>query len=274
MKDLFITYRVCPKSSGNRPVFDGDKEGLVRLCAKSFRIGLGSLKASMQVMLDGCPDGYIEIFNEVFSGSNVGLEIVRTPGIGNLPTFRRQLDSVPDGWKGMVCVAEDDYLYLPGAMEEAEEFLRTTMEEGFVTLYDHPDYSNGSAQHNPLTQSNLRQPLGRHGRIWRERASTCLTFMATSRAFRQGKHRMMSYSEGNHDCSMWLSLTKPRNSRPDDPDPYYRQAWKHRSFGMSDERAYPLWSPSPSLSTHVVNNMLAPGIDWIAEAGKTMGSKF
>ena len=273
MKDLFITYRVCPKSAGNRPYFDGDKEGLVRLCAKSFRIGLGSLEPKMEVLLDGCPASYRKIFQETFEGSKVDLSFVETPGIGNLPTFKRQLESAK-GRKGMIFIAEDDYLYLPGAVEKAHDFLRTFGYEGFATLYDHPDYHNGSVQHLPEYHTNLGKPMGRHGRAWRQRASTCLTFMATGRALDEGYHRLASYSEGNHDCSTWLTLTKPRRSKPDDPDPYYRQAWKHCNYEMSCDDKFPLWSPTPSWSTHVVKGMLAPGINWDEVAKETLEVKF
>jgi hypothetical protein len=69
--DVAVVYRIYPKVA--KPAlglpFSDDKERLSEVCLQSFRRSLGTLRAKVWVLLDGCPPQYADMFRRVFAPS-------------------------------------------------------------------------------------------------------------------------------------------------------------------------------------------------------------
>jgi len=265
MTDLAIAYRIYPRVSKVPALHENDKLQLARFCLLSFHEALEGLNFRLWAILDGCPPEYEALFRSIFRADQ--LEIIDTDSVGNLNTFSLQIDLLSrQSDAEFVYFAEDDYFYFPGALTEMVEFARHNRDVDFVTPYDHPD--------SYFTSSRLeRHELRPHGfRHWRTASSTCLTFLARRSVLRATESLLRTYSRGNMDCSLWLALTQKLELA----SPAIHAAnsvrfkiwvktwlwgWKNLLFS----RRYRLWSPVPTLATHMEKPCLAPLVDWAAQ---------
>lgn len=262
--DLAVCYRIYPGVSRN-PIFGfKEKLSLVRLNLETFKESLGDLKIKLWVLLDNCPPAYAALVKSIFPG--VEPELIPLGGEGNGATFIRQIDILGAQTAAeLVYFAEDDYLYLPDALECAVDFMRRHPEADFATPYDHADF------YSKYVHRAGGAEFFEDGRRWRTVASTCLTFMARRTALAESAAVFKTYPN-NSDLGIWLALTKKRVCNPWSwvrslGDGRYfsasmalawHHAWRQILFG----KRRTLWSPAPSLSTHMENSGLAPGVDW------------
>jgi hypothetical protein len=266
--DLAIAYRVYPKVSKpakNLPLGD-DKLRLAEVCLRSFRESLGSIRAKIWAILDGCPQEYRVLFERTFPKED--LVIVEVEGIGNQSTFAQQIDILLSQQDAeYVYFAEDDYLYLPDQFEAMLRFLR---ERGvdFVTPYDHPDCYYLDLHRHPKSLTVFE------GHHWRTAASTCLTFLARQSTLARYEQVLRTYVHGNNDCAVWLSLTKRCVF---DPFAFFRyvvrqefywkilvQAWQFCGPQILFGKTAKLWVPVPGMATHWCANLFSPGFDWFS----------
>ena len=264
MLDLAIAYRIYPGVSKTPAIFSDDKFQLSELCLRSFKRALGTMKVKVWALLDGCPPAYEELFRRYFSAEE--LEVISLDRIGNLPTFTRQIEILTaQSGAEIVYFAEDDYFYFPDALGKMVEFIRRNKDVDFVTPYDHPDAYETCER---LESHPIKADGDRH---WRGASSTCLTFMARRSSLEQAKKIFKSYTSGNNDCSLWISLTQKLGLL--DPRVHcsdvnrvklwllaMRWGWRQVLFG----RRYTLWSPMPTLATHMEGPCVAPLVDWQA----------
>jgi hypothetical protein len=250
------------------PVFPNDKYKLAELCLKSFRDSLGSLKVKMFVLLDNCPLSYEDLFKRYFDEHD--LELLRLNGVGNRPTFGRQIDILLDqNFSEVVYFAEDDYFYLPNQFESMVKFLRNEKKVDFVSPYDHSDYY-------VLDIHNERNLIKFYDeKHWRTAASTCLTFLTTKMKLEKNQKVFRSYTNGARDQNLWLSLTKHKLFNPlvifkynktNGPffDPIFftwKFCWRQILFGKRQN----LWVPIPSIATHMESDHLAPTFTWLTK---------
>jgi hypothetical protein len=177
-----------------------------------------------------------------------------------------------------VYCAEDDYLYTPGTFEALLKFLQEHNDVDFVSPYDHP---SNYGMHFAMHPVRIRYHGGFH---WRGAGTTCLTFLARQPVILETRKAFSSFSRGNFDASLWLSLTKFRVFRPDLFVRYLftdrlqavilAKAWVHCWRQILTSRRYTLWTPIPSIATHMERAYLAPGVDWprlIESLGKKQG---
>ncbi|ADP77608.1 glycosyl transferase family 2 [Methanothermus fervidus DSM 2088] len=257
MKDVAVAYRIYPGVSKTPAIFQEDKYKLSKLCLESFRESLGDLDVKIFAILDGCPDRYVDLFKEYFND----IEFIRLDSVGNQKTFEKQINLLLNQKDSdIVYFAEDDYFYLPNTFEEMIEFLEYE-DVDFVTPYDHLDYYE-----HPLHQ-HRKEKRTYKGRIWRTVASTCLTFLTSKKVLKETKKIMESYVHGNHDASLWISLTKininPLKCLKSREMRYiiylaWKYCWKQILFG----KRYKLWAPKPSIATHMESTKLAPSVNW------------
>jgi hypothetical protein len=122
---------------------------------------------------------------------------------------------------------ECDYLYV----ENAGKFMEQAAEKfDFISPYDHPDkYKEGL-----IPAENEREYVGNY--LWRSTDSTTSTFMARGSKVLEQMELFRSYGWDDH--KRWLDL---------------------------GTKGYKLWTPLPSLATHMVEEYMAPGIDWKKE---------
>ncbi|MGZ4929339.1 MAG: glycosyltransferase family 2 protein [Halobacteriota archaeon] len=270
--DVAVAYRIYPKVSRVPPVFPNDKYKLSELCLKSFKDSLGSLKVKMFVLLDNCPPNYEDLFKRYFDEQD--LELIKLNGVGNRATFDLQIDTLLDQtFSEIVYFAEDDYLYLPNQFESMVKFLRDEDHVDFVSPYDHLDYYVLDL-HN---QKNFIKFY--NDKHWRTAASTCLTFLTTKTKLRKTQTVFQSYTRGNDDVSLWISLTKRRLFNPLTILRYRRTnghffgiilhawqfCWRQILFGKRQN----LWVPIPSMATHLESDHLAPNFCWITKHSET-----
>lgn len=262
MVDLAIAYRIYPGVSKRPAFYPTDKFKCSEMCLRSFQKALGGLRVKIWALLDGCPREYEDLFREILKGQN--LEIMHLNRIGNEGTFRLQLDLLTTQTDAeYVYLAEDDYFYLSGTLEKMIAFMRVNPEVDFVTPYDHPDSYEMPSQ----LERHLVRPF--RGEYWRTASSTCLTFLTSKQNLVDTSDIFRTYCRGNMDCPIWLSLTQKYELANFRIHGYNWFRWKtwiktwlwgYRTILFS--RRYRLWSPLPTLATHMESTGLSPGIDW------------
>jgi hypothetical protein len=262
MSDLAVAYRIYPGVSKSPAFFSTDKYKLSEMCLRSFRSAMDGLQVKVWALLDGCPPEYESLFREVLADCD--LEIVPLNKVGNLGTFSLQIDLLTKQTDAQyVYFAEDDYYYLPGALEKMVAFMRQNPDVDFVTPYDHPDSYHTSSRH----ERHLVRPFG--DSYWRTASSTCLTFLTSRANLVHTQSIFRTYSRGNMDCPIWLSLTQKLelcNPRVHWHDGFRVKTWlKALRWGYGAllfGRRYHLWTPMPALATHMESSCLSPIIDW------------
>ena len=264
MFDLAVAYRIYPGVSKTPACFADDKYKLSELCLRSFKRALGGLRVKVWAILDGCPPEYEVLFRDTFESTD--LEIVSKDKIGNAGTFSLQIDLLTgQDCASLVYLAEDDYFYLPDALEKMVTFMRENPDADFVTPYDHPDSYATSSRF----ERHIVKPYG--DRYWRTASSTCLTFLTSRETLVRTQLLFRSYSLGNMDCPIWLALTQKAelaNLRVHWADMFRLKTWVktwrwgYRSLLLS--RRFWLWAPMPTLATHMDSSGLSPLFDWRA----------
>jgi Glycosyl transferase family 2 len=265
MIDLAVAYRIYPEISKSPAYFPANKFKLSEMCLQSFRAALGGLHVKIWAVLDGCPAEYESMFREILQDQDV--EILNLNRIGNTATFSLQIDILTKQTEAeYVYFAEDDYFYFPGALEKMVAFMHGNLDADFVTPYDHPDCYQTSSR---FERHLIRPFCDRH---WRTASSTCLTFLTSRENLLRTQSIFRTYSRGNMDCSLWLSLTQKAglgnfrvhwNSKLRTKVWAKTWQWGYRSLLFG--RKYRLWSPTPTLATHMEQSCLSPLIDWQAE---------
>lgn len=267
--DLAVAYRIYPKVA--KPAqglpFSEDKLRLSEICVRSFKESLKGLRVKLWVLLDGCPENYVGLFTKYFDPED--LVLLRLPGIGNLPTFGKQIDILLNQLDSdLVYFAEDDYFYLPNQFHRMLDFLRAYGDVDFVSPYDHLDCYTLEIHRRPKW---LRVHGGNH---WRTAASTCLTFLTRKQTLHRNEKIFRSYCRRNHDCSLWLSLTKFSIFSPllllrfvfQQPllAKIIGKAWLYGWSQILTGRRMKLWIPVPGIATHLDRQSLSPAIDWVS----------
>ncbi len=272
--DVVVAYRIYPKVSKVPPVFPNDKYKLSELCLKSFKDSLGSLKVRMFVLLDNCPPNYEDLFKRYFDEHD--LELIRLNGVGNRATFDMQIHILLDqNFSEIIYFAEDDYLYLPNQFESMVKFLREEQQADFVSPYDHLDYY--VLDFHSQTKNFNKFCDEKH---WRTVASTTLTFLTTKMKLEKTQNIFRSYTNGNDDVSLWISLTKHKLFNPVAIFTYHYRTtlrflrvillawqfcWRQILFG----KRWNLWVPIPSIATHMESTDLAPNFNWLTKHSET-----
>jgi hypothetical protein len=217
------------------------------------------------VLLDGCPPEYGDLFTKYFEPED--LTLVRLSSIGNLATFRRQIETLVEQQDAeVVYFAEDDYVYMPSQFRCMIEFLLAHEDVHFVTPYDHLDCYTLELHRTPKW---LKVHGGRH---WRTAASTCLTFLTRRDTLKKTQAVFRNYKRRSLDCSLWLSLTKQRVFNPVFfgrhlfRDPVFckivLKSWLYCWRQILLGEKWNLWVPIPAIATHLDSRALSPNVDW------------
>ncbi len=263
--DVAVCYRIYPRVSG-KPIFGfTDKLALVHLNLETFKAALGKLKTKLYFLLDSCPPEYESLVRNIFH--QYPLEVIWLNGVGNGATFSRQVELLSKQTESeLVYFAEDDYLYLPGALEICVNYFKSRAEVEFATLYDHPDY------YSKFIHQDLSEIVNEGQYDWRKVSATCLTFMARRAALQQTMNIFHSFAAGNSDLGLWLALTKRGVRNPWKIIQSFKDgrfvgashalAWRHAFSEILLGSRHDLWAPKPSLATHMEMNGLAPNVDW------------
>ncbi len=265
--DLAVALRVYPGVS-KRPFISGcAKLDLVTAGLESFISALGGCRPELWCLLDGCPPEYEKRIREIVG--HLKPTFVFLSGVGNRASFSAQLNVLLRTNAPVVYFAEDDYVYLPKAVERGARLFEEADWADYATLYDHPDLYEEALHQYP---SEIRVAAGYH---WRSIASTCLTLFARRETLIRDRQVFESFAQGNYDVSMWMSLTRlpaigvghaVKAAVKGELLPL-KALTKLARFGLARWLMGPrrqLWSPVPTLATHMESSRLAPGVDWHA----------
>jgi hypothetical protein len=262
--DLVVAYRIYPKPSASRPpIFADDKFKLAELCFKSFKASLGNLRVKLWVLLNNCPPEYEAMFKSLWPAED--LVLVRFSGVAASTTLHEQSRILREQTDAeIVFLSEDDYFHLPGQFQIAVNFLK----------------QNSDAKLSTETREF-------DGKKWRSSISTTHTFLARRSALIESgklfqKLHQKFHGQVSPDLAMWMALTKKRVFNPvkflkwSITKRYWAGSiflawfycWRQVLFG----RKFALWTPYPSIATHMVAGLEAPDINWQKEFQKQLAA--
>lgn len=132
------------------------------------------------------------------------------------------------GHNDLIYFLENDYLHINGWVEKTRNLFLTYSNIHYVSLYDHNDKYT-----LPMYNSLQSQIIVTKDCHWRTTPSTCGTFIINKKIFDEDFDDHIKIP-GDHNKFIYLSKTKNR---------------------------YVL-TPIPGLSTHCMNNLLSPIINW------------
>jgi hypothetical protein len=263
-KDLAIVYRIYPKVSKVPPIFSNNKFKLSELCLSSFTDALKGINAKITVLLDNCPPEYFKLFEKYLFDQE--FELIALPGLGNGATFGKQMDLLLEqNDSELIYFAEDDYFYEKDAFKKLIDLFKKSNID-FATPYDHDDIYKLDLHKAP---SHILLSNDHH---WRTVRSTTMTFMTRKDILKKTEKIFRSYIKNNYDASLWLALTGRKLLDPISFIDYsinnkimrnvYLKGWYFSLFEIIFNKKYNLFSPVPSLATHMDSQHLAPNIDW------------
>lgn len=268
-KSLLVVHRVCPSLSKTAVGFASKLE-MVQETSASLVKALAKLGAKVRlvVVLDGCDDAYVRLFEDVCASEGrelVDLSVERTNAIGNAATWNRQVEIALE--RGIdaeyVFFSEDDYLFREDAVVVMLDFMDRGLGD-FVSPLDHPDrYLTDSRRE----KTNIVASRYCH---WRALESSCMTFLMRRSLLPKILRQSSVYQFNCSDGAFWQTLTQWRMRSP---LTWLRAAWSlfrwtvdHRyssrylTFVHILRRLglrafffprYTLWSPIPTLAVHL-----------------------
>lgn len=161
-------------------------------------------------------------YRDVFEGFEVEESYYSNFNEGNIKSFHRQIDIALEAYDDFM-FCEDDYYWLPSAGQTIEKAIK---ELPLITPYLHPAYfAEGQFDYKKTVKL-----VGDH--VWMETMSTTLTFAGQRDVLRSESKVMKSYGWADHP--MFCDITK----------------------------RVPLYTPIPSLATHMEVEWLAPTVNW------------
>ena len=139
------------------------------------------------------------------------------------------------------------------------EFLKENDDVHFVSPYDHVDDYTLKLHDHP---NQVKATAYRH---WRTASSTCLTFLTDKETLEETKKIFETYTRGNHDASMWLSLTKFNLFNPIKVVKYRKEhlyteiifkSWRYGVKQLLFGNRWQLWVPLPTIGIHLESDFL------------------
>jgi len=130
----------------------------------------------------------------------------------------------------LIYFLENDYLHVDDWVEKIYTLFNTYQELNYVSLYDHND-----KYFLPLYDDLVSKIFTTQNHHWRTTPSTCGSFIITRDLFDKD-YDIQSTFEGDHNTFLWLNENRNR-------------------FVLT---------PIPGLSTHCMEGLLSPTIDWQA----------
>lgn len=211
-KGMTIYYRVSPYLSRNKNPLGDNKLHIIQTCFESFKNALGNQK--VYILSDNLSEKQLKIFE--------GFNIIQANS-GNIGSFQHQLELASQlDPEEKVFLIEDDYLWVPGAIDLVERSLDVLP---IVSPYDHPGhYIEDRFKH----QERKIVLIDNH--TYRSAPSNTLTFATKAGLIKKYLDHFKSYGVRDHEMFSDLDVE--------------------------------MFVPVPSLATHLVVGLLAPNIDW------------
>lgn len=225
---MHIIYRITSIPSTNpSPIFQNEKDKLNEVCLRSLLVAFKDVDYKLTFLADHCSDKCKVVIRETCDKANQEA-IFMSGSVGINATM---LDSyriasfLPES--EIVLFNECDHLWLPDSGPIMLEAIKTL---GLVSGYDHPDFYSRFDIHPKETEVVIVQ-----NHHFRKAARNVMSWGCHSDLVKENLDILNHH--GYLDDGIWSDLR---------------------------ERGHQLWTALPALSTHMVKDYMAPGIDWKA----------
>lgn len=151
----------------------------------------------------------------------------KSPGFKMIQIIKSLLDDKTNDID-LIYQLENDYLHTVGWVEKIVDLFSTYNNLNYVSLYDCKD-----KYFYPMYDDLISKIYATDTHHWRTTPSTCGSFVMSKKSFEED-YDILSTMEGDHHKFLWLN--------------------EHRSRFVL--------SPIPGLSTHCMEELLSPTIDW------------
>jgi hypothetical protein len=221
---FYAHYNISGKGNKARPHWFDYEKCFINL--------LNSIKNEPQVTLNIVMDGKIE--DNWISKYREHYVPSETKG-GNVESitknvYRTAYSSLasPDD---LIYILENDYLHRSNWVEEVRTLFNTYEGIEYISLYDHAD-----KYFEPMYENLLSKLVVTGTSHWRTTPSTCGSYITTFKIFQQDylDHTGVTVPIGDHHKWLYLNKTKGRA----------------------------ILTPIPGLSTHCMEGLLSPTLDW------------
>lgn len=243
--EITILYRCTPIESINK-IRPGNlkKMDLVNLCLGSAKEAFKGIDVKWILLIDKPNYDFVDMIESHFDPAKDKYEMLTTNFAdwngGNIGSFHRQLD-IASTLDGKVLFLEDDYFILP---ESGQKIIDGLNERAWISIYDHPGYYT---EPKHLGAKGYGFSFRTKGQAWLGVSSTTLTFASHADQIKEQASRMKKF--GWADSEMWESMTVFIDYDADiDFDTKAPQI--------------DLYSPVPTLATHMETPWLSPNVDW------------
>ncbi len=193
-------------------------------CFKNFLHTLGAQDGiKLTIALDG-EDDFTSSYADYFS-------LFRTNYYCSLPAYRdllKHIKSIPMDSGDLIYFVENDYLHTDNWIEKTLELFKYYPVMNYVSLYDHQD-----KYCLPMYDNLVSKVFITPSHHWRTTPSTCGTFLTTRKIFEE-------------DFDVWF------NAEGDHPT----------FLKLNSERGRFVVTPLPGFSTHCMEGLLSPTINW------------
>lgn len=202
MSKLSILYRAYPLVSKQTLIEFSNKTEMMKVC-------LGSLKKSLDYsgvnfdftfISDKCSQDQVDLVRMYFSGQENSYSEILLSGAGNCETFRLQIEQACKATSEYVLILEDDYYISLTDLAinlEALEKCKIDYTTFFYSADADPAFGNMRCELVNLIDDVTAIEL----------PCTTLTFFARRTTLIEDKSLFLTFSDGNHDSSLWLRLT-------------------------------------------------------------------
>lgn len=220
---IHIFYRHYNTSSTLNPQYRPDGFSYEKSFNNLLETIEGNPNVELTVMMDGSKQGtFLENYN---------INIYEFKGGSDAASFFETVKYVKNkniGDKDLVYFLENDYLHLDGWVEKVIDLFSTFKGLSYVSLYDHND-----KYFLPMYEDLVSKIFTTKTHHWRTTPSTCGSFIISKQLLEED-FDILSTMEGDHNKYLWLNENKNR-------------------FVIT---------PIPGLSTHCVEGLMSPIINW------------
>jgi hypothetical protein len=180
----------------------------------------------LHVVMDGkVENNWIKKYKDKYITHEIKGEGV--PGFKMLQIIKSLLDDKTNDID-LIYQLENDYLHTVGWVEKIVDLFSTYNNLNYVSLYDHND-----KYFLHMYEDLVSKIYATDTHHWRTTPSTCGSFVMSKKSFEED-YDILSTMEGDHHKFLWLN--------------------EHRSRFIL--------TPIPGLSTHCMDGLLSPTIDW------------
>lgn len=181
----------------------------------------------LHVVMDGkIENNWIKKYQDKYTAHETGKRVGPMTAVYMMEVIYSLRNTM--GEKDLIYYLENDYLHINGWVDKILEIFQTFDNLDYISLYDHND-----KYFYPMYDDLVSKIFVTKTHHWRTTPSTCGSFVISKKLFEQD-YDILSTMEGDHNKFLWLNENRNR-------------------FVLT---------PIPGLSTHCIDGLLSPTLDW------------